>query len=221
MFTTTATTTTFNMLRLLRALPTAATTTTTPTPTMPPPLRPQPTTFLRSFTTTSPLPANNKASDSKKKKPTKGGRMPTKKLDPAAARALARRRKALAEQKLDPKIAGMMAFLYAPTQTPAPLRMGRSRHLRHWVVHRAWQLWQRKREEGRTRELMRMRQGMSNACETLRGLEGPGTRPEGWLYRKAMEKVGVWERKAVPIEYARPLVETPGERPWDHEWKRM
>ncbi|KAF3767050.1 hypothetical protein M406DRAFT_223645, partial [Cryphonectria parasitica EP155] len=120
----------------------------------------------------------------------------------------------------DPKVAGMMKFLYAPSQVPPPLRMARQRHLRHWTIHRAWQLFRRQQEEQWEREMMRMNASMSHACETLRNLEGPGTRPKGWLFRKSMEKVGVWGPDAVPIEYARPLVETPGERPWNHEWKR-
>ncbi|PSR79282.1 hypothetical protein BD289DRAFT_335678, partial [Coniella lustricola] len=118
------------------------------------------------------------------------------------------------------KVSGMMKFLYSPSQTPPPLRMARQRHLRHWTIHRAWQLFRNQREAERERELMRMNASMAEACEKLRNLDGPGTRPTGWLYRKAMMKVGVWGPNAVPIEYARPLVETPGERPWNHEWKR-
>lgn len=81
-------------------------------------------------------------------------------------------------------------------------------------------MFRNQREKQHERELMRMQQSMSNACEALRNLEGPGSRPQGWLFRKAMQKVGVWSREAVPIEYARPMVETPGEKPWNHEWKR-
>ncbi|KAJ4423067.1 hypothetical protein N0V82_002334 [Gnomoniopsis sp. IMI 355080] len=153
----------------------------------------------------------------KKAKPEKNTK---KKLNPSEARALARRRKAMKEAKLDPKVAGMMHFLYAPSQIRAPLRMGRNRHVRHWTIHRAWQLFRNQREEQQQRELMQMQQSMSHACEVLRNLEGPGSRPQGWLFRKAMQKVGVWSREAIPIEYARPMVETPGERPWNHEWKR-
>lgn len=174
---------------------------------------PAPPAALRHLSTTPSL----QARIAKKAKPEKGGK---KKLDPAAARALARKRKAMAEAKLDPKVAGMMRFLYAPSQIRAPLRMARNRYVRHWTIHRAWQLLRNQQEKQHQRELMQMHQSMSTACEALRNLEGPGTRPQGWLFRKAMQKVGVWGMEAVPIEYARPMVETPGERPWNHEWKK-
>lgn len=231
---------TFSMRSLLRALPRSANTPTVSTtitrPILPPsrllapchPLAPQPTTTTtaaaaaaatRAFATTAPRPARQ----TNKKKPTKagGGQPNKKKLDPAAARALARKRKQQAAAKLDPKIAALMKFLYAASQAPAPLRMARQRHLRHWAVHRAWQLHRRQAEHRRETELMRLQQSMASACEALRALDGPGTRPTGWLFRRAMLKEGVWARDAVPIEYARPLVETPGPRPWNHEWKRM
>lgn len=210
--------TTFSMRGLLTALPRALTSraaapTRTPTA-LPASTSPAPA-QTRSLTTTTPLLARQT-----KKKPTPKGGKPAKKLDPAEARALARKRKQMAAQKLDPKIAGLMKFLYAGSQVAAPLRMARQRHLRHWAVHRAWQLHRRTCEQEREREMMRMQQSMHEACEALRNMGGPGTRPVGWLYRKAMRKEGVWGSGAVPIEYARPLVETPGSRPWNHEWKR-
>lgn len=198
-------------IRVLRPSTTAPRTAVLPTPPPPPP---PPTLIHRRALSTTP---SLHGRVGKKAKPEKGGK---KKLDPAAARALARKRKAMAEAKLDPKVAGMMHFLYAPTHIRAPLRMARNRHVRHWTIHRAWQLLRNQREKQHERQLMQMHQSMSNACEALRNLEGPGSRPQGWLFRKAMQKVGVWGAEAVPIEYARPMVETPGERPWNHEWKR-
>ncbi|SPO04077.1 uncharacterized protein DNG_06760 [Cephalotrichum gorgonifer] len=106
--------------------------------------------------------------------------------------------------------------LFSPP--PPPLRMARSRHLRHWTIHRAWLLHQRKLREGRERELMRMQQGMSDACEELRKTAGPGTRPEGYLYRVAQEKKGVYGPRGVPIEYSRLQTETPAREAWNHEW---
>lgn len=136
----------------------------------------------------------------------------------AAAR---KKRRAQMAAKLNPKVADLMKFIYAGSQLPPPLRMARNRWLRHWTIHRAWQLFRRKQEEEREREMMRLQQSMEHACEVLRNMGGPGTRPEGWLYRKAMEKFGVWGKGAVPIEYARPMVETPAEKAWNHEWKRQ
>jgi large subunit ribosomal protein L40 len=98
--------------------------------------------------------------------------------------------------------------------------MARNRHLRHWTIHRAWLLFRRKQKERRERELMRMYQGMHLACEELRITGGPGTREEGYLYRVASEKKGVYGLQGVPIEYARPQTETPGKEPWNHAWTR-
>lgn len=103
---------------------------------------------------------------------------------------------------------------------PPPLRMARNRYLRHWTIHRAWQLHQRKLRESHERELMRQYQGMHNACEELRNTSGPGLNGEGYLYRVAMEKKGMYGLKAVPIEYARLQTETPAKMAWDHDWKR-
>ena len=108
--------------------------------------------------------------------------------------------------------------LYSPA--PPPLRMGRLRWLRHWTVHRAWQLFRRQQREGLDKERMRMHAGMWNACEELRRTVGPAGRGEGYLYRVAMEKKGVWGTEAVPIEYARFQTESAGVNAWNHEWKR-
>lgn len=103
---------------------------------------------------------------------------------------------------------------------PPPLRMARNRHLRHWTIHRAWLLHQRKTREARDRELMRMHQGMHNACEELRITEGPGLNGEGYLYRVAMEKKGLYNLGAIPIELAKMQTETPARVAWNHDWKR-
>jgi large subunit ribosomal protein L40 len=121
----------------------------------------------------------------------------------------------------DPKIVSMKKHLSLlnPRFIPPPLRMARNRHLRHWTIHRAWMLFQRQQKEARDRELMRMYQGMHAACEELRLSDGPGTREEGYLYRVAMEKKGVYGKDGVPIEYARMQTETPAREPWKHDWK--
>ncbi|KAI8953655.1 hypothetical protein F4801DRAFT_103968 [Xylaria longipes] len=118
----------------------------------------------------------------------------------------------------DPRILNLKAAM--PRAVPAPLRFARNRALRHWTIHRAWLLFQRNERERRAHELERMYQSMSNACEELRNTSGPGTREEGYLYRVAMEKHGMYGHHAVPIEYARPQTETPARQPWNHEWTR-
>lgn len=67
---------------------------------------------------------------------------------------------------------------------------------------------------------MRQHQSISAACEALRVTEGPGRRGEGYLYRVAMEKHGVYGLKGIPIEYARAQTETPARVAWNHDWKR-
>ena len=120
----------------------------------------------------------------------------------------------------DPKIVTMLQFMaqLSPRRLPPPLRMARNRHLRHWTIHRGWLLFRRRQREERERTLMRQYQSMSAACEALRLTEGPGTRPEGYLYRVAMEKKGVYGLHGVPIEYARAQTDTPARVAWDHDW---
>ncbi|KAL7921787.1 hypothetical protein ACQKWADRAFT_294465 [Trichoderma austrokoningii] len=103
---------------------------------------------------------------------------------------------------------------------PPPLRMARLRYLRHWTIHRAWQLFRRKQHEAIDKERSRMHAGMYNACEELRKTVGPGSRAEGYLYRVAMEKKGVYGLEGVPIEYARFQTDSPAKEAWNHEWKR-
>ncbi|KAF3009056.1 hypothetical protein E8E14_006277 [Neopestalotiopsis sp. 37M] len=118
----------------------------------------------------------------------------------------------------DPRIRNLK--LSMPRKVPAPLRFGRNRHLRHWTIHRAWLLWQRKEREREEKELMRMYQSMASTAEELRITSGPGLRDEGYLYRVAMEKKGLFGHNAIPIEYARPQTETPARVAWNHEWTR-
>ncbi|KAK1771401.1 hypothetical protein QBC33DRAFT_523604 [Phialemonium atrogriseum] len=126
------------------------------------------------------------------------------------------------EAPRDPKIVNMLKqfALLSPRRIPPPLRMARNRHLRHWTIHRAWLLFRRKERERREGELMRQYQGMYAACEELRLTDGPGSREQGYLYRVAMEKKGVYGHNGFPIEYTRPQTESPAREPWNHDWKR-
>jgi len=107
-----------------------------------------------------------------------------------------------------------------PRVVPSPLRFGRNRYLRHWTIHRAWLLFQRQQREAKEKELGRMYQSMHDACEELRKTSGPGLRDEGYLYRVAMGKQGIFGKSSIPIEYARLQTDTPAREPWNHEWKR-
>ena len=133
-------------------------------------------------------------------------------------------------------IALIRYFLHHPTTlTPRPLRFSRNRYLRHWTIHRAWQLYRAKVRESRQLELERQYNAMHAANEELRVGAGDG----GRLFRKAQMKTGIWsipERGGgVPIEYARGLVEWMGStgglgsggsglgakaKIWDSDWKR-
>jgi hypothetical protein len=119
--------------------------------------------------------------------------------------------------------------LYHPTTLmPRPLRFSRNRALRHWTIHRAWQLYRAKVKKNRELELERQWNSMRDACEELRVGAGDG----GRLFRKAMMKTGVWGHGGIPIEYSRGMMDWVGSvgvgsgaglgkaRIWDHEWKR-
>ncbi|KAI9692078.1 MAG: hypothetical protein M1820_009546 [Bogoriella megaspora] len=180
-----------------------------------------------------------------------------------------RKRKA---PKEDSRILNIKYFLAHPV-SPRPLRFSRHRALRHWTIHRAWQLYQSKLRTAQYVELERQYHAMRDACEALRTLgedgmaytiaapsnagsagtekgmtgtervrgvevvngkevegktlepvvlagspEAHGGSDIGYLYRRAMEKKGVWQ--GVPIEYARAQTETPSRDGWDHAWKR-
>ncbi|KAI0970693.1 hypothetical protein F4678DRAFT_435977 [Xylaria arbuscula] len=129
-----------------------------------------------------------------------------------------KKRKGKGAEGPDPRIVNLKSSM--PRTVPAPLRFARNRALRHWTIHRAWMLYQRKERERQAHELERMYQSMHNACEELRNTSGPGTREEGYLYRVAMEKHGMYGHNAVPIEYARLQTETPARQAWNHEWTR-
>lgn len=132
------------------------------------------------------------------------------------------KKKRNAAEARDPKIVNMLKYMSAlsPKRLPPPLRMARNRWLRHWTIHRAWMLFRRQETAAREKTLMRQYQGISNACEALRLTEGPAGRGEGYLYRVAMEKHGVYGLKGIPIEYARAQTETPARVAWNHDWKR-
>ncbi|KAI1300641.1 hypothetical protein F5Y03DRAFT_226783 [Xylaria venustula] len=156
----------------------------------------------RSFHMTTPRPAKSVV-------PAKGGK---------GGKKQGKKRKGKNVVGPDPRIVNLKSSM--PRAVPAPLRFARNRALRHWTIHRAWMLYQRKERERQGHELERMYQSMRNACEELRNTSGPGTREEGYLYRVAMEKHGMYGHNAVPIEYARPQTETPARQAWNHEWTR-
>lgn len=124
------------------------------------------------------------------------------------------------KEAVDPKKINMLKHMavLSPRRIPPPLRMGRNRHLRHWTIHRAWLLFRRQQREARERNLMRQYQSMQSACEALRLTSGPGTKDEGYLFRVALEKKGVYGLSGVPIEYARPQTDTPARVAWNHNW---
>ncbi|KAF2210763.1 hypothetical protein CERZMDRAFT_69335 [Cercospora zeae-maydis SCOH1-5] len=137
------------------------------------------------------------------------------------------------QQKRDVRITAIRYFLHHPL-TPRPLRFSRTRFLRHWTIHRAWQRYQDKLRHDRQLELERQYNSMAEACEQLRLIDGDGMtheeriklgqkpivspQAEGRLYRLAMLKNGIW--KGVPIEYARIQTETPAREGWNHGWTR-
>ncbi|EAW09612.1 mitochondrial 54S ribosomal protein mL40 [Aspergillus clavatus NRRL 1] len=115
----------------------------------------------------------------------------------------------------DRRITLIRYFLWHPL-TPRPLRFSRTRYLRHWTIHRAWQLYQAQQRREKQLELQRQWQAMNAACEELRTGAGDG----GKLFRISMNKRGVF-RDLFPIEYGRMQTESPSKEGWNHEWKRV
>ncbi|KAI9771645.1 MAG: hypothetical protein M1840_001860 [Geoglossum simile] len=117
-------------------------------------------------------------------------------------------------QKKDMRITLLRYHLTHPL-TPRPLRFGRLRALRHWTIHRAYQLYQHKLRAARERELERQYNSMREACEALRLLP----EDQGRLFRIAMGKKGV-KARGVPLEYARAPTEWPSKTGWNAGWGR-
>ncbi|KAJ9659901.1 hypothetical protein H2201_007160 [Coniosporium apollinis] len=133
------------------------------------------------------------------------------------------------EQKKDTRITAIQYHLRHPLN-PRPLRLSRLRALRHWTIHRAWQLYKAQTRRAHELELERQYNSMRDACEALRligddGMPASAGTPGGTmgkelgrLYRVAMEKKGIWG--GVPIEYARMQVDYPSREGWNHGWTR-
>ncbi|OJD19455.1 hypothetical protein AJ78_00629 [Emergomyces pasteurianus Ep9510] len=115
---------------------------------------------------------------------------------------------------IDKRVTLIRYFLYHPL-TPRPLRFSRNRYLRHWTIHRAWQLYCAKKREVRQLELERQWNSMRDACEELRTGAGDG----GKLFRISMNKKGVFTDQ-IPIEYGRMQTEGPSKEGWNYDWKR-
>jgi large subunit ribosomal protein L40 len=119
-------------------------------------------------------------------------------------------------------------FLSHPL-TPRPLRFSRERYLRHWTIHRAWQIYKAQLRTQHERDLERQYQSMRDACEALRLMDSAGNivkegeataqgKNVGRLYRIAMMKNDIWG--GVPIEYARIQTDSPSTDGWNHGWTR-
>ncbi|EEH44266.1 uncharacterized protein PADG_00555 [Paracoccidioides brasiliensis Pb18] len=115
---------------------------------------------------------------------------------------------------VDKRVTLIRYFLYHPL-TPRPLRFSRNRYLRHWTIHRAWQLYCAKKREALHLELERQWNSMRDACEELR----TGVGDEGRLFRISMNKKGVFTDQ-IPIEYGRMQTEGPSKEGWNYDWKR-
>lgn len=132
------------------------------------------------------------------------------------------RRRRRSEKKNTPRLTGTLHplaliryFLHHPL-TPRPLRFSRNRYLRHWTIHRAWNLYQAQLRQARHLELQRQFQAMQAACEELRTGAGDG----GRLFRISMGKHGVFS-DMFPIEYARLQTEGPSKYGWNYDWRRV
>lgn len=131
--------------------------------------------------------------------------------------------------------ANIRYHLFHPS-LPRPLRFSRLRALRHWTIHRAWQMHRAKLNWQKERELERQYQSMARACEELRLMDengmtvteseaaqrnSRGEKNVGRLYRIAMLKQRVWGPKhGFPIEYARAQTDFPPREGWNHSWTR-
>ncbi|KAF8468965.1 mitochondrial ribosomal protein L28-domain-containing protein [Kalaharituber pfeilii] len=109
----------------------------------------------------------------------------------------------------DPRVRMIRYSLNHPL-TPRPLKFGTMRMLRHWTIHRAWQLYQRKLRTQRELELERQYNKIRDACEEL-------ARTDQRLFRIATAKKGVGY---FPVEMRIPT-DTPSREGWNYGWRRQ
>lgn len=100
-------------------------------------------------------------------------------------------------------------LLHPAAHTPRPLRFGTMRMLRHWTIHRAWNLFRSAERTRRSCELESQYNKIRDACEELATLDGR-------LYQVAIGKKDVG---TFPIEMRIPT-DTPPRKGWNHAWKR-
>lgn len=82
--------------------------------------------------------------------------------------------------------------------------------LRHWTIHRAWQLFKARERTARENELETQYNKIRDACEELAVTDGR-------LYRVALGKKEVG---TFPIELRIPT-DTPSRKGWNHGWKAI
>ena len=104
---------------------------------------------------------------------------------------------------------GMIRYSLNHPATPRPLRFGTMRWLRHWTIHRAWQLYRRKQRAEWQAELQRQWDQMRRACDEL-------AKTDQRLFRIATAKKDV---SPFPLEMRIPT-DTPPRDGWNHAWKR-
>jgi large subunit ribosomal protein L40 len=83
------------------------------------------------------------------------------------------------------------------------------RMLRHWAIHRAWQIHKRTVRREREVELEKQYNKIRDACAELE-------KTDSRLFRIAISKKGVG---VPPIEMRIPT-DTPPKNGWNHAWKR-
>jgi len=88
----------------------------------------------------------------------------------SSAKLLARKGKG---DKGDPRITSIRYHL-SHALTPRPLRLSRLRALRHWTIHRAWQLHLSRQRTGAKLALEKQYASMRAACEALRLVDEDG-----------------------------------------------
>jgi len=92
-------------------------------------------------------------------------------------------------------------FLSHPL-TPRPLRFSRLRHLRHWTIHRAYQLFRLQTRRAQESEHERQFNSMRDACEALRllGEDGLAVRESGYARVAGVPMpAGARDRATLPV----------------------
>ncbi|KAK9470363.1 mitochondrial 54S ribosomal protein mL40 [Dipodascopsis tothii] len=120
-----------------------------------------------------------------------------------------KRKKAAGNEVARSRLVNMLSLVTHTRKQPRLLKYSFEDLLRHRTVHRAWQLFQRKKRQARQVQLEQQYEKMKAACTELE-------KTDAFLFYEATVRP---RTVRFPREMRIPT-ETPPNKVWDHDWKK-